>query len=264
MKKAVIKLGGATIEQPGVLEELAADLREMDGVFPIIVHGGGAEIGRYLKLLGREFTFVKGLRVTDADMVEIVEMVLSGKMNKNLVARLQRCGLPALGVSGRDMGLLRAEKHLQDGQDIGFVGEIVEVNTRLFDMCQAWRVVPVVSPISSGSQGETFNVNADHAALEVARAVACDDIVFISDVEGIYRASGETIRRLTPSLAAQLIADGEITGGMIPKVHSALECLESGVKRARIIAWKGPGTLKKELASAESLYGTVVTTEQGE
>lgn len=260
-KKIVIKLGGATIEQAGVIEELAGDLRGMSSVFPIIVHGGGSEIGRYLKMLGKEFKFVKGLRVTDGDMVEIVEMVLSGKMNKQLAARLQRCGLKALGVSGKDMGLLRAEKYLQDGTDIGFVGEIAEVDTTLFDMCAAYGVVPVVSPISFGADGETFNVNADHAALDVARAVACDDIVFISDVEGIYRENGDIIRRLTPTLAEQLIDAGEITGGMIPKVASALDCLEHGVKRARIIAWKGPGTLKKELAGEESLFGTVVCKE---
>ena len=258
-KKVVIKLGGATIGQGGVIEELAADLHAMSSVLPIIVHGGGSEIGRYLQMLGKEFTFVKGLRVTDEDMVEIVEMVLSGKINKQLVARLQRCGVKALGVSGKDMGLLRAEKYKKDGEDIGFVGEIAEVDTTLFDMCAAYGVVPVVSPISFGADGETFNVNADHAALDVARAVACDDIVFISDVEGIYGANGATIRHLTPSLADQLIASGEITGGMIPKVKAALDCLGHGVKRARIIAWKGPETLQKELAGNESLFGTVVS-----
>ncbi|MBM3263854.1 MAG: acetylglutamate kinase [candidate division Zixibacteria bacterium] len=261
MKKVVIKLGGATIEQPGVIEELAADLRNLRDIAVILVHGGGAEIGRYLTLLGKEFTFVDGLRVTDADMVEIVEMVLSGKINKQLALRFQRCGVPALGVSGKDMGLLRARKYLQNGQDIGFVGEIVTVDTRLFDLCAAQGVLPIVSPISFGDDGETYNVNADHAALDVARAVACDDIVFISDVTGIYRANGETIRRLTPSLADTLIAMGEITGGMIPKVRSALECLHSGVQRARIIAWKGEGTLCRELSSPGSLFGTVVTKD---
>jgi acetylglutamate kinase len=132
---------------------------------------------------------------------------------------------------------------MQDGEDLVFVGEIAEVDTTLFDMCAAYGVVPVVSPISFGDSGETFNVNADHAALDVARAVACDDMVFISDVEGIYRANGE------------------ITGGMIPKVISALDCLEHGVKRARIITWKGPGTLQKELAGDESLFGTLVSSE---
>ena len=124
-RNIVVKLGGATIEQDGVIEELAADLRDMPDVFPIIVHGGGAEIGRYLELLGKEFTFVNGLRVTDGDMVEIVEMVLSGKVNKELVSRFQHSGVNALGVSGKDMGLLRAEKYREDGVDIGFVGEIV-------------------------------------------------------------------------------------------------------------------------------------------
>lgn len=260
-RTVVIKLGGATIERGRVVEELAGDLHDMPSVFSIIVHGGGSEIGRYLKILGKKFTFVKGLRVTDEDTVEIVEMVLSGKMNKQLVARLQRCGVKALGVSGKDMGLLRAKKYMQDGEDIGFVGEIVEVDTTLFDMCAAYGVVPVVSPISFGDNGETFNVNADHAALDVARAVACDDMVFISDVEGIYRANGEIIRHLTPSLADQLMASGEITGGMIPKVISALDCLEHGVKRARIITWKGPGTLLKELAGDDSLFGTLVSSE---
>lgn len=261
MQTVVIKIGGATMDQPGIIEELAGDLRRLDGLFPIVVHGGGAEIGRYLKLLGKEFTFVKGLRVTDADMVEIVEMVLSGKINKGVVTLFQRCGLRAIGVSGKDLGLLRAEKLYQDGVDIGFVGTVVDVDTTLFDICAEHQVIPVVSPISYGSDGATYNVNADHAALEVAKAVACDDVVFISDVAGIHRASGETIRRLTPALVNQLIADGEITGGMIPKVTSAVECVHGGAKRARIIAWTGPGTLINELATPESMYGTVVTVE---
>ena len=259
MNTVVIKIGGATIDQPGVIEELAEDLRSLDGLFPIIVHGGGAEIGRYLKLLGKEFTFVRGLRVTDGDMVDIVEMVLSGKINKQVTALLQRHGVSAIGVSGKDMGLLRAEKYYQDGVDIGFVGSVVEVNTALFEICAAHHIVPVVSPISYGADGATYNVNADHAALEVAKAVACDDIVFISDVEGIYRSNGETIRRLTPSLADRLIEEEEITGGMIPKVMSAVECIQSGVHRARIIAWKGPGTLRQELSAPESVFGTVIT-----
>lgn len=259
MKTVVIKIGGATVDQPGTLEELAADLREMKWLFPIIVHGGGAEIGRYLKMLGKEFTFVKGLRVTDGDMVEVVEMVLSGKINKQVVSILQRHGVPAIGVSGKDLGLLRAEKYYQDGVDIGFVGSVVEVNTHLFDMFAAHHIVPVVSPISYGADGATYNVNADHAALEVAKAVKCDDIVFISDVPGIRRANGEIIRKLTPPLVAQLIENGEITGGMIPKVISAVECVQGGAHRARIIAWQGPGVLRKELASPESVFGTVVT-----
>ncbi|MBI4552017.1 MAG: acetylglutamate kinase [Candidatus Latescibacteria bacterium] len=259
MQTVVIKIGGATINQPGLIEELAGDLRQLDGLFPIVVHGGGAEIGRYLKLLGKEFTFVKGLRVTDADMVDIVEMVLSGKINKAVVSLFQRCGLRAIGVSGKDLGLLRAEKLYQDGADIGFVGKIVAVDTALFDLCAGHHIVPVVSPISYGTDGATYNVNADHAALEVAKAVACDDIVFISDVAGIHRANGETIRRLTPAQADRLIADGEITGGMIPKVTSAVECVQGGATRARIIAWYGPGTLIRELSAPESTYGTVVT-----
>ena len=259
-RSIVVKLGGATIEQEGVIEELAADLRDMPSVFPIIVHGGGSEIGRYLELLGKEFTFVNGLRVTDADMIEVVEMVLSGKINKELVSRFQHSGVNALGVSGKDMGLLRADRYSKDGVDIGFVGEIVEVNTALFDICASNHVTPVVSPISGGANGETYNVNADHAALDIARAVACDDVIFISDVAGIYRSDGRPIRQLTPELADTLVEAGEITGGMIPKVRSALECLSHGVNRARIIAWQGPGTLIRELASEESIYGTVVST----
>ncbi len=259
-RSIVIKLGGATIEQAGVIEELAADLRDMPDVSAIIVHGGGAEIGRHLALLGKEFAFVNGLRVTDGDMVEIVEMVLSGKVNKALVSRLQRCGVNALGVSGKDMDLLRAVKYCEDGVDIGFVGEIVEVNTALLDLCASNRVTPVVSPVSGGANGETYNVNADHAALDIARAMACDDIVFISDVAGIHRSNGRPLRRVTPALADTLIESGEITGGMIPKVRSALECLSHGVRRARIIAWQGPETLRKELSSEDSVYGTVVTS----
>lgn len=261
MKTVVVKIGGNAIDRPGFIEELAEDLSGLDTHLPVIVHGGGGEIGRYLNLLGKEFRFVKGLRVTDADMVDVVEMVLSGKINKHLVARLEQHGIRALGVSGKDLGLFRAEKLYQDGADIGYVGRIVEVNRFVFDLCAAHCIVPVVSPISYGADGATYNVNADHAALEVGRALACDDLVFVSDVPGIYRAGGETIRRLTPSLADRLIASGEITGGMIPKVASALECLNHGVKRARIIAWNGPETLVRELSAPESAYGTVVTTE---
>ena len=257
----VIKIGGATIDQAGVMEELAEDLHQLEGLFPIIVHGGGAEIGRYLKMLGKEFTFVKGLRVTDGDVVDVVEMVLSGRVNKQVVSLLARHGVRGIGVSGKDLGLLRADKYYQDGADIGFVGTVKAVDISLFEMCAAHGVIPVVSPISYGDDGATYNVNADHAALEVARALACEDLVFISDVPGIYRDDGRTIPHLTPSLMYQLIDSGEITGGMIPKVKSAVECVQQGVHRARIIAWQGPGTLTNELSSSESLYGTVVTTE---
>ncbi|MBT5875827.1 MAG: acetylglutamate kinase [Candidatus Latescibacteria bacterium] len=257
----VIKIGGATIDQSGVMEELAEDLHALEHMFPIIVHGGGAEIGRYLDLLGKEFKFVKGLRVTDGDVVDVVEMVLSGRVNKQVVSLLSRHGVRAIGVSGKDLEMLRAEKHLLDGADIGFVGAITKVDTSLLEMFAAHDVVPVVSPMSFGDDGATYNVNADHAALEVAKAVACEDLVFISDVAGIYRADGSTIRRLTPSLMHDLIDSGEITGGMIPKVQSAVECVKEGVHRARIISWQGPGTLQKELASEDSIYGTVVTAE---
>ena len=259
-RRVVVKLGGSAIEQDGVVEQLATDLRNMPSVFPIIVHGGGLEIGRYLELMGKKFTFVNGLRVTGADMIEVVEMVLSGKINKGLVTRFQHCGVNALGVSGKDMRMLQAKKYKKDGVDIGFVGEIIEVNTDLLNICELNSIIPVVSPISGGVNGETYNVNADHAALDIARAMVCEDIVFISDVAGIQRSDGRPVRRLTPELADALIEAGEITGGMIPKVSSALECLSYGVRRARIIAWKEPGTLIKELAMEESTYGTVVTT----
>ncbi len=262
MKKSIVlKLGGKTIEEDGVVEELVADLKALPKFSPIVVHGGGSEIGRYLKQMGKEFSFIQGLRITDADIVEVVEMVLSGKINKNLVSRFQRSGLRALGISGKDMNLLQATRYKKDGVDIGFVGEIIEVNTDLLNICASNQITPIVSPVSWGINGETYNVNADHAALDIARAVVCDEMVFISDVPGIYRENGQTIRSLTPALADKLIRAGEIKDGMIPKVRSALECLADGVSRVRIIGWKGPGTLLKELASDNSIYGTVVIAE---
>ena len=151
-RSIVVKLGGATIDQDGVIEELGPTCGTCRRSSPIIVHGGGSEIGRYLELLGKEFTFVKGLRVTDGDMVEIVEMVLSGKVNKELVSRFQHSGVNALGVSGKDMGLLRAERYRKDGVDIGFVGEIVEVNTALFDLCASNHVTPICLAHIGGRQ----------------------------------------------------------------------------------------------------------------
>jgi acetylglutamate kinase len=230
----ILKFGGNEIDQPGFLAAMAeavARLREHS--VPVIVHGGGKEIADLQKRLGLQPQFIDGLRVTDDDSLAVAEMVLSGRVNKRVVATLVQAGVPAVGLSGVDGGLLRVERMSHPSGDLGWVGQIVETNPAPVRALLYAGIVPIVSPISLGRDGHTYNVNADHAAMALARALKADRLAFISNVPGVLVA-GQCVRAVTAAQAEAWIAEKVITGGMIPKVRAALEAIQNGVPQALI------------------------------
>jgi acetylglutamate kinase len=257
MKTVIIKIGGATIDAAGLLQELGQSIVKLQPAsFPIIVHGGGKDISRMLDSLNKEFTFIEGMRVTDPEMVSIVQMVLSGDVNKRIVNTLLREGITALGISGVDAGLFEASKMLMRGHDIGFVGKIEKVNTAVIEMCRQNRLVPVVSPISRDTSGNIYNVNADLAASELAMALKADDLIFVSDVPGVM-VDDTVVKEIRTSEIEGLISRGHVTGGMIPKLRSAADAVHRGVKRVHICGWKDSTTLQQQLTKGVAT-GTVI------
>ena len=199
----------------------------------LLVHGGGKEIRTLQERLGLEPQYVDGLRVTDVESLAVVEMVLAGRINKRLVAALIAAGVDAFGMSGVDRGAVKAEKLEHPAGDLGWVGRVVAVRGEVFSRLLDDGIMPVLSPICWGSDGSIFNVNADHVALAVARELAAEVLVFVSNVPGVL-ADGRLVECITPPQAAALIADGTIAGGMIPKVRSALDAVAGGVAAVRI------------------------------
>lgn len=257
MGTVVIKIGGSTVDAQGLLQELGHSIGEISGNnFPIIVHGGGKDIARQLDLLNKEFTFIEGMRVTDAQMVNVVQMVLSGDVNKRIVNALLMENVNAFGFSGVDGGLFTASKMFVKGQDIGFVGQIDAVNSGIVDICKQSKLTPVISPVSRGKDGAIYNVNADLAASELAMVMEVDDLIFISDVPGV-KVDGEVRRSIRISEIEELISAGHVTGGMIPKLRSAADAVRRGVKRVHICGWNGPHTLKWQL-SRDKAGGTTI------
>ena len=257
MKTVCIKIGGSTVDAQGLLRELGQSIHQLlPESFPIIVHGGGKDIARQLKLLNREFTFIEGMRVTDAEMVNIVQMVLSGDVNKRIVNALLSEGVQAAGFSGVDAALFTASKMLINGQDIGFVGKIDRVNPALIDLCSSAGLVPVISPISRDDDGCIYNVNADLAAGELAMAIRSDDLIFVSDVPGVL-IDGEVRKEIRISEIEPLIEQGHITGGMVPKLRSAADAVHRGVGRVHICGWYDSETLRNELTRGAT-SGTII------
>jgi acetylglutamate kinase len=257
MRTVCIKIGGSTVDAEGLLRELGQSIHKLlPASFPIIVHGGGKDIARQLELLNKQFTFIDGMRVTDSEMVKIVQMVLSGDVNKRIVNALLMEKIQAVGFSGVDGNLFKASRMLMRGQDIGFVGKIETVNTTLIDIFKTNSIVPVISPISRDDFGCIYNVNADLAASELAMALKADDLIFVSDVPGVL--IDDAVRKeIQTDEIESLIAQGHITGGMIPKLRSAADAVHRGVGKVHICGWKDSETLRNELTSATST-GTVI------
>lgn len=233
----VLKIGGNQIDEPAFLTALAETVAGLRAR-PVIVHGGGKEIGQLHMDLGIPFHVVAGLRVTSDATLRVAEMVLSGLVNKRLVASLVNAGVPAIGLSGVDLGILRVEKLEHPGGDLGWVGHVVEVNVAGLGRLLADGLTPILSPISLGRDGHTYNVNADHAAEAVACALQATALVLVSNVPGVL-LDGELIAQLSAARAEELIATGAITGGMIPKVQAALDAVTAGVPEARIVDLEG-------------------------
>lgn len=239
MERLVLKVGGNEIEDEEFLRGLTMAvivLRRTSSL--IIVHGGGKRIARLQQRLGLETRFVEGLRVTDGESLQVAEMVLSGTTNKKLTARLVAAGVPAIGLSGVDWGLLQAERLVHPAGDLGLVGRIVSVHTEALETLLGHGLTPVISPISLGLDGMTYNVNADHAATAIATATGASALVFLSNVPGVLIDS-RTAPLLTPARVEVLIDNHEVNGGMVPKLRSALEALAGGVPEIRITDLSG-------------------------
>jgi acetylglutamate kinase len=236
----VTKIGGNELDTPGFLEALARDLalRQRAGRPSVVVHGGGRDIAALQTQLGIEPVKVDGLRVTDVASLDVAEMVLSGRANKRIVRALLAAGLDAVGLSGVDGRLLTARKKAHPTADLGLVGEVTAVRGHLLLRLLADNLTPVISPISLGDDGQTYNVNADEAAAAIAAALGAATLDFVSNVPGVL-AGGILVPHLSPAAAEALIADGVISGGMIPKVRAALDALARGVPQVRIVDLAG-------------------------
>ena len=238
-KIIVVKYGGSAMIDEELKKHVIQDvtLLKLVGFKPIIVHGGGKEISRWVEKTGMQPEFVNGLRKTDAATMEIAEMVLN-KVNKSLVQMVEELGVNAIGISGKDGGLLRVEKKYSDGQDIGYVGEITEVNPKILEDLLERDFLPIVCPIGMDANYETYNINADDAACAIAQAVQAEKLAFLTDIEGVYKDPADKstlISELTVSEARELIADGFIGGGMLPKLNNCMEAIEKGVSRVHIL-----------------------------
>jgi acetylglutamate kinase len=255
----VIKLGGHSMGDESLFQLFAQDvvLMRQVGINPVVVHGGGPQIGQMLDRLKIKSEFVDGLRVTDQATVEIVEMVLAGSINKQIVSAINQAGGFAVGLSGKDGQLIRARKlrrvhrdpdsKIEQVLDLGFVGEPSEVNPHVLEFFRKSDVIPVIAPTATGPAGETFNINADTAAGAVAGAVSASRLLFLTDVAGVLDGHGNLIPDMTAAHARALIKDGIISGGMIPKVETCLEAVDQGVAAAVILDGRVPHAVLLEL-----------------
>ncbi len=267
-KTIVVKYGGHAMHD-GVPTEFAQDvvLMKQTGINPVVVHGGGPQIGAMLKKLNITSSFVDGLRVTDAATMEVVEMVLSGLINKQIVTGINAAGGRAVGVSGKDGNLVIARKaertrldpatNTRVPVDLGFVGEPEHVDAEVLRMIMHADLIPVVAPIGVDAKGQTYNINADTVAGAVAGAIAAERLVLLTDVDGVLDREGKVIPHLKVAQAKALIADGTISGGMIPKIETAIEAVEGGVQAAVILDGRVPHVLLLELFT-EHGAGTLI------
>lgn len=258
----VIKYGGHAMGDERTAETFARDIVMLKtiGINPVVVHGGGPQIGAMLARLKIQSEFVDGLRVTDAATVEIVEMVLSGTINKQIVTAINQAGGTAIGISGKDGGLIQAQQlkrrkkdpdsNIEKVLDLGFVGEPTQINPRSIEHITASGMIPVIAPIGMGPDGETYNINADTAAGAIASALRAHKLMMLTDVPGILTKNKELISDINAAEIDRLLADGTITGGMIPKVETCVAALRAGVKQAHILDGRIPHVLLIEVFTA--------------
>ena len=263
-KIIVVKYGGSAMSNEELQRNVIQDvtLLKLVGFKPIIVHGGGKAISKWVGKVGKEAKFVNGLRVTDEETMEIAEMVL-GRVNKNLVTRVEELGVKAVGISGKDGGLLKVNKKYADGQDIGYVGEINKVDPKvLYDLLEK-DFLPIVAPVGLDDDFNTYNINADDAACAVARAVGADKLVFLTDIEGLYKDINDKssfISRLSAGQAEELINSGVIGGGMLPKLNNCTAAIRNGVNRVHILDGRVPHCLLLEIFTNEGV-GTAIYSD---
>ena len=268
----VVKYGGHAMGDPKAAREFAEDivLLKAVGINPVVVHGGGPQIGDMLKKLGVESTFVDGLRVTDAETAKIAEMVLSGAINKELVGWIAQAGGKAIGISGKDGGLVTATKvqrtmkdpdsQIEQAVDLGFVGEPAMVDTTILETASASGMIPVVAPIGAGADGQTYNINADTMAGAIAAALGAARLFLLTDVTGVLDKQGELLSDLTPADVARLREDGTISGGMIPKLETCTHAVEAGCDAAVVLDGRVPHAMLLEFFTARGA-GTLIRAE---
>jgi len=268
----VVKFGGHAMGEAEYVASFAADIALLDqvGARPVVVHGGGPQIGEMLAKLEIESNFVDGLRVTDEATISVVEMVLAGGINKALVAAIARAGGRAVGISGKDGGLIQARKLLgksrtegsaiEQAIDLGFVGEPEKINTDVLDALNAGNLIPVVAPVGSDASGGTYNINADTAAGAIAAALGATRMLMLTDVAGVLDKQGTLISELTVSQAEALIRDGTVSGGMIPKVETCINAVLGGAEAAVIMDGRAPHALLVELFTEHGM-GTIIKAD---
>ena len=268
-KTFVVKYGGHAMGDPELARDFAEDvvLLKAVGINPVVVHGGGPQIGAMLKKLGVESSFIDGLRVTDRETAKVAEMVLSGSINKELVGWIAQAGGKALGISGKDAGLVTARKvtrtakdpdsHIEQALDLGFVGEPATVDTTILDTACAAGMIPVIAPIGAGEDGETYNINADTMAGAIAAALGAARLFLLTDVAGVLDKSGALLSDLTPAMIAQLQADGTISGGMIPKLETCVHAVEAGCEAAVVLDGRVPHAMLLEIFTSRGA-GTLI------
>ena len=271
-KTILVKFGGHAMGKADYVNAFAADIALLDqvGARPVVVHGGGPQIGEMLKKLQIESSFVDGLRVTDEATISVVEMVLAGGINKALVAAIAGAGGRAVGVSGKDGGLLTARKlmavakasdsAIQQAVDLGFVGEPSHVDVTVLNALMQHHLIPVVAPVGSGEDGKTYNINADTAAGAIAAALNATRMLMLTDVSGVLDKNGKLISSLTISQAEALIHDGTVSGGMIPKVKTCIDAVQGGAEGAVIMDGRAPHALLVELFTEHGM-GTMITAD---
>ena len=260
-KVIVVKYGGSAMVDEQLKKSVISDvtLLKLVGFKPIIVHGGGKEISKWVGKVGKEAQFINGLRVTDEETMEIAEMVL-GRVNKSLVTMVEELGVKAVGISGKDGGLLKVKKKYADGKDIGYVGEITDVDPKiLYDLMEK-DFLPIICPVGLDGEFNTYNINADDAACAIARAVGANKLAFLTDIEGLYRDfedKSSLISEIKVKEAKELIAGGTIGGGMLPKLSNCIDAIEAGVSRVHIIDGRIPHSILMEIFSDRGV-GTAI------
>ena len=263
-KIIVVKYGGSAMVDEQLKRQVIQDvtLLKLVGFKPVIVHGGGKEISKWVQLSGMEPEFVNGLRKTDAQTMEIAEMVLN-KVNKSLVQLVEELGVTSIGISGKDGGLLKVEKKYSNGEDIGFVGEVTEVNTKIiYDMLEK-DFLPIICPIGMDDKFQSYNINADDAACAIAKALGAEKLAFLTDIEGVYGDPSDPstlISELKVSEARELLGTGFIGGGMLPKINNCIDAIESGVSRVHILDGRIAHCLLLEIFTKKGI-GTVILSD---
>ncbi|RFP76881.1 acetylglutamate kinase [Hydrogenophaga borbori] len=265
-KTMVIKYGGNAMTDPALQQDFAEDvvLLKLVGINPVVVHGGGPQIETLLKRLGKKGEFIQGMRVTDAETMEVVEWVLAGEVQQDIVGLINQAGGKAVGLTGRDGAMIRARKLRMADQadpsrehDVGQVGDIVGVDPAVVKALQDDQFIPVVSPIGFGEHNESYNINADVVAAKLATVLQAEKLLMLTNIRGVLDKEGQLLTELTPSRIDELVADGTISGGMIPKIAGALDAAKSGVNAVHIIDGRVPHALLLEVLGNEP-FGTMI------